>query len=48
MVATLRAAGGDVADAEVPGEGHMDLVMHLSNPNNRVLFELMTFIERHR
>ncbi len=46
MVAALRRAGGDVTAAEIPGEDHMGLVMHLSQPHNRALSELMTFIER--
>ena len=48
MGATLRRLGGDVTTAEVPGEDHMDLVMHLSRPRDRVLSELMTFIDRLR
>jgi acetyl esterase/lipase len=48
MAAALRNVGGDVTAAELPGEGHMDLVMHLSRPNDAALRELLAFIDRHR
>ena len=47
MAAALRAVGGEVTTAEIPGEDHMGLVMHLSRPHAPVLSALMTFIERH-
>jgi acetyl esterase/lipase len=47
MASALRAVGGDVTTAEIPGEDHMGLVMHLSRPNAPVLSELMTFFQRH-
>ena len=48
MAAALGAVGGDLTAAELPGEDHMDLVMHLSRPDNRTRSELLTFIQRHR
>jgi acetyl esterase/lipase len=47
MAAALRRVGGDVTTAEVPGEDHMDLVMHLSRADNRARAELLSFIEKH-
>jgi acetyl esterase/lipase len=48
MAAALRQVGGDVTAAEIPGMGHMGLVMDLSQPGNRALSELVSFIEAHR
>jgi acetyl esterase/lipase len=48
MLAALSANGGAVHGFEVPGESHMDLVMHLSRPGNRVLAEIVRFIDEHR
>jgi len=48
MAATLRDGGGDVTTAELPGEGHMDMVMHLSRSNNAARSALIGFIEQHR
>jgi acetyl esterase/lipase len=48
MYAALRAVPGDVTQADVPGADHMDLVMHLSHPNDRAMSELFNFIEHHR
>lgn len=47
MAAALQGVGGDVTTVEVPGEDHMDVVMHLSRKDDRVLSELLGFIERH-
>lgn len=47
MKGALQAAGGDVRFAEIPGEDHMDVVMHLSRPNDRVLSEIVRFIKSH-
>jgi acetyl esterase/lipase len=47
MAAALRRIGGDVTAVEIPGENHMDLVMHLSRPEDRTLSELLKFIELH-
>lgn len=47
MAVALRRVGGDVTAVELPGEGHMDLVMHLSRPGDRALSELLSFIELH-
>jgi acetyl esterase/lipase len=47
MASALRAVGGEVTTAEIPGEDHMGLVMHLSRPRAPALSELMTFIARH-
>ncbi len=47
MLAALSANGGDVRGFEAPGEGHMDLVMHLSRPGSRVLAEIVRFIDAH-
>jgi acetyl esterase/lipase len=46
MTTALRRAGGEVSNVEIPGADHMDLVMHLSNKNDRTLSELIRFIER--
>jgi hypothetical protein len=48
MAAALRDGGGDVTTAELPGEGHMDMVMHLSRSNNAARSALIGFIEQHR
>jgi acetyl esterase/lipase len=48
LLDALKAAGGPVDAVEAPGEGHMDLVMHLSRPQDRVLGELLGFMEKHR
>jgi acetyl esterase/lipase len=48
MAAALGGVGGDVTAVEIPGESHMDLVMHLSQPGDRALSELLKFIELHQ
>lgn len=48
MSTALKNVGGDVTTIEVPGPGHMDVVMHLSDKEDRVLTELLDFIERHK
>lgn len=48
MSAALRNAKGDLTTVEVPGRGHMEVVMHLSDKDDRVLAELLGFMERHR
>lgn len=47
MSEALRSAGGDARSVEIPGEDHMDLVMHLSRTEDRALSEVLQFIERH-
>lgn len=47
MAEAIRAVGGDVTSVEIPGANHMDLVMDLSQPEDRTLSELLTFIELH-
>ncbi len=47
MSEALRTVGGDATDVEIPGEDHMDLVMHLSRREDRALSALLRFIERH-
>jgi acetyl esterase/lipase len=46
MAAALRAVGGGVTELEIPGEDHMDLVMHLSRPGDAALAQLLGFIAR--
>jgi dipeptidyl aminopeptidase/acylaminoacyl peptidase len=48
MAAALRGVGGDVTTVELPGENHMGLVMHLSQPGDRALSELLRFIDLRR
>ena len=48
MAAVLHGVGGGVTTVEIPGESHMGLVMHLSQPGNRALADLMNFIELHQ
>jgi acetyl esterase/lipase len=48
MRAALRNAAGEVTELEVPGEDHMDVIMHLSRANDRVLAEILSFVQRHR
>lgn len=48
MAAALRGVGVDATTMEIPGESHMDLVMHLSQPGNRALSALLKFIELHQ
>ena len=46
MAAALRAAGSDAGSVEVPGAGHMDLVMHLSEPGDAVRAALLRLVAR--
>ena len=46
MADALRKAGGDAESLEVPGAGHMDLVMHLSDPDDAVRTALLRFVAR--
>jgi len=48
MAAALRRGGGDVTAVEIPGESHMGLVMHLSQPGDRALSELLKFVQLHQ
>jgi len=47
MAAALQGVGADFATAELPGEDHMGLIMHLAQADNRARAELLRFIERH-
>jgi acetyl esterase/lipase len=48
MATALRTASCDVTTVEIPGEDHMDLVMHLSQADNRARSELLAFMAKHR
>lgn len=47
MTAALRSAGGDLTSRELDGPDHMQLIMQLSQPDDRVLSELLAFIASH-